>query len=277
VFLSKYFEELFDRAIRFPDLRQGIKTNGLLITEAWADRLLGNGVKLDISVDGVTRGTYEYVRRGASFARLVANLELLAAYKKKHAKAAGPMLHMTFVVMKSNVHEMELLPDFAHRYGIDVIQFTPLTFFTPEEQFAGENVQNDPALVAAVRELMPRLQEKAGALGITLDNALPFSKQQDFWEMKSGGREMKGARTYSCCHPWNSLFIDFGGVVMSQCSKCCNITLGNVTDNSLMAIWNNGVMQKYRRNIVRNRFRGTCNPHCNPNIMPEDPTYLDLF
>jgi sulfatase maturation enzyme AslB (radical SAM superfamily) len=71
VFLLDYFKGLFREAARFPNIRQIINTNGLLITEDWAKDLIGGKADITFSIDGVTKDVYEYVRKGAEFEDLL--------------------------------------------------------------------------------------------------------------------------------------------------------------------------------------------------------------
>lgn len=53
-------------------------TNAQLLTEKVAEVLIECGVdQVQVSADGATRETYEYIRRGASFERLTQNLRHL--------------------------------------------------------------------------------------------------------------------------------------------------------------------------------------------------------
>ena len=58
-----YFKDLFKEAARFPNIRQIINTNGLLMTEEWAKDLIESKADITFSIDGVTKDVYEYIRK----------------------------------------------------------------------------------------------------------------------------------------------------------------------------------------------------------------------
>ena len=59
VFLSRYFEPLFDEASRFINIRQEIVTSGLMIDLRWAEKLVSANLNLILSIDGIEKETYE--------------------------------------------------------------------------------------------------------------------------------------------------------------------------------------------------------------------------
>jgi MoaA/NifB/PqqE/SkfB family radical SAM enzyme len=80
VFLLDYFGELFEKAAFYPNLKQTIVTNGLLIDKKWAEKLARCNADIIFSIDGVTKKTYEHIRRGARFEDLIRSIETLNAY-----------------------------------------------------------------------------------------------------------------------------------------------------------------------------------------------------
>jgi radical SAM protein with 4Fe4S-binding SPASM domain len=88
----------------------GFFTNGLLLSPEIIRTILEVGLtRLEVSVDGGSRETYEKIRRGGDFETLVRNLELFRALKTQRGSLA-PSLHLRFTLMRSNLND---LPEFV--------------------------------------------------------------------------------------------------------------------------------------------------------------------
>jgi MoaA/NifB/PqqE/SkfB family radical SAM enzyme len=96
-------------------------TNAQLLNERIAETILECGVtQVQVSADGATRETYEYIRRGACFERLLRNLRYLTA--RKHALGRTlPLLQFNIVLMQRNLEELEAFVDFAEAVGVEWI------------------------------------------------------------------------------------------------------------------------------------------------------------
>lgn len=138
-----------------PNVRFSIHTNGLLIKKMYHrhTELFEKLDALNISIDGATKETYESLRRGGLYEKIIENLENTTALKKKH----GFTFNLHFVVQQDNWQEMLLMLELAHRYDADKmffnkiqdwntgINFATQTFFK-DIQFGEmlEQVQKDP-------------------------------------------------------------------------------------------------------------------------------------
>jgi tetratricopeptide (TPR) repeat protein len=105
VFALDFFEEILEAGFQYPHLRQSIVTNGQLITQDLAQKLVKNNVELTVSIDGISKEVYEYIRKGADFQILIRNLKWVSDLKKKHN--SNMVLNLNVAVMKSNYHQLE--------------------------------------------------------------------------------------------------------------------------------------------------------------------------
>jgi MoaA/NifB/PqqE/SkfB family radical SAM enzyme len=84
-------------------------TNGTLITEDVATEIVSSGLKeLWISIDGATAETYEDIRPGASFDRVLRGIELIVSARRTK-KGNQLRLGLWFIAMERNIHELPLL------------------------------------------------------------------------------------------------------------------------------------------------------------------------
>ena len=82
-------------------------TNATAMDESEIDAMIEMGVsRFLVSVDANTKETYEKVRVGGDFDRVVHNVKYLAA-KKKELKTQLPIIRMSYVVNSVNEHELE--------------------------------------------------------------------------------------------------------------------------------------------------------------------------
>ncbi len=136
-FASAHFRYVLKKITRdvFPSLRLDIQTNGLLFDEqAWTDLDLSGKIdKVSVSIDAATEKTYEIVRRGGDFGRLLRNLDFLARMRRE---GEFKIFRLDFVVQAVNFREMPVLVELARGYGFDSVKFQMIrnwNTFTPEE------------------------------------------------------------------------------------------------------------------------------------------------
>lgn len=264
VFLSDYFEEVFERLSIYPQLSQSIITNGLLINERWARKLVRSNVELWFSIDGATKKTYEYIRKGGRFEDLIKGIELINKYKKERNNNITSDFKMTtsinVVVMKSNYHELEKFVDFARKYKFDKLRFTPIVGVETQENIFR---YKDSEAIKFIEKSMPEALNKAKDYGIILLNwlsAIRDSKEENNCIKLNNYHLISKTREILCYWPWQSLFIDRFGLVRPQCF--CLKDIGNVHENSLEEIWNSKPMQLYRQKLIDKTYIDLCNPSC---------------
>lgn len=171
VFLHNNFSELMDFAFT-NKVKQTIITNGLLIDEDLAERLVKYGVKLAVSIDYVEKDGYEKIRRNGSFDKLVSNLMLLNKMQERYHNDDFEM-KMSVVVMKSNYDKLYDILEFAKKYGFNAVEFNPIELRTAntDEQMFFANI--DYAKIRYLDILIPELTEKANKYGIKIVSAIP--------------------------------------------------------------------------------------------------------
>jgi len=82
-------------------------TNALLLSEEKTRYLIEAGIDLIIiSVDGATKETYESIRIGSNYEKVVNNIDYLIRYRNENKKQK-PLIRLQFVKMKENLHELD--------------------------------------------------------------------------------------------------------------------------------------------------------------------------
>ena len=290
VFLSPYFNKLLEKISAYPNIRQDINTNGLLINKHWAKRLVRANANIIFSIDGVTKETYEHIRRGAKFQDLLKSIDILNEEmgEKEDRTYVGNNKEcstiINLVVMRSNYHELGGFIDFAKKYGFGRLQITPVDIDNQENIF----LHRDQEALVYIDKIMPEIFEKAKDYGICVSNWLPViknspSSQKDILPPEkthaTGHRQTNGSAAeipnkIACYWPWQFLFIDWGGRVRPQCF--CPKPVGNIHHNAIEEIWNNEIIQSYRQKIFDNDCQKLCDDRCVSGKMPKESLSLDF-
>jgi len=105
-----------------PAVRFVLKTNGTLIHTSRFRRLLDTLGKLNIiiSIDGATKPTFEQLRRGANFERVMRNLAYIG---ELHRNGKVESFEIITVVQQANLHELRGIVELAKVNGANILHF----------------------------------------------------------------------------------------------------------------------------------------------------------
>lgn len=279
VFLVGYFKELFLEASTYPNIDQSIITNGLLIDKEWVEVFANSRLNLTFSIDAVAKHTYENIRKGAKFERLIESLEIINEMNQKCSNSI--QLHINVVVMRSNYKELYLFPNFCQRYGVKHLRFD---FLRPDVTPAEDILINQD--INAIRHLrieLDNIEKECMDLGIWFEYTFrPFLvttklENQDVREepVIVQCEQSNIQPKLKCKLPWKKIFIDAaaGGIVRPDC--LCQQNAGNIMETPLEDIWNNNIMQTYRKNIIDGTIENWCSKTCLDNAV--DTYQLDGY
>lgn len=277
VFLLDYFDTLFEKASSYPNLKQTIITNGILIDERRAEKLARNNVAIIYSIDAIAKDAYEYiVGAGAKFEDLIRSINLVNEYRQWHDCHKDPFNKMTtiinVVVMESNYRQLDKFMDFAKDYQFDEIQLVPILGIRgPENIFLNQDYKAGGHLT----EIMPLIERKAQDYGIIMHNWLPpimdaQNPAPDKVEQKKcADANCLGTkkRETICYLPWQQMFMTPDHKLKPGCY--CSRDIGDITRNSLEEIWNGEVMQLYRQKLLAGEYGDLCNLACVSGVIPQ--------
>lgn len=151
--LNAYNEPLMDKELLYYSLgkarQAGIpdvffSTNATLLDEAAAERIIDlQPTQIRFSFDAVTKGTYEQIRIGAEFEKVLGNILRFMELKEKRG-AFFPITRVSFVHMTINDPEMaEFIRFWMDKADyISIQRFMP---YTPSEEQLALRVEEGPA------------------------------------------------------------------------------------------------------------------------------------
>lgn len=284
VFLYKHFEKLMDSAA-LNKVNQEIVTSGLLLDENIMNKLVDYNVDLGISIDGLTKEVYEYIRRGANFEKLIKNINRFKEIKE-HKISKKSHLRLNVLVMKKNIDQIEYFPEFAFKYGFTRLCVNPFgPDFISEENIFHYNKNFD--FESKIKNIKYKLSEKCERFNVELVDSLPdyymkenkniekkenciseFNNTNDCVKKTTDNPYIKAINTLLCHAPWRKLFIDSDGTVIPECLCNRGRPAGNILTEQINEIWNNEKMQEYRQKIINNEQDVICKKECINGTIP---------
>ncbi len=204
-------------------------------------KLIDLGVEgIYISIDGATKETYNQIRIGSDFERVISNVRKFIELKEK-MKARVPEISFRFIVLTLNVHEMAKYIDLVASFGDrkifgdgSRIDFVGNLEFPETKHLSVHNIPEE-------------------ILQATMEKARKYKFNVFF-----SHTEPKRNPPIEQCYAWLEPYVMMGGYVIS----CCNTLMsnkrtflrehsfGNLFESSFTDIWNS---ERYRR------FRETVN------------------
>ena len=217
-------------------------TNATLLTEEAASKLIELGVTdMGISLDGATKETYERIRVGAKFEKVVENVQRMVQLKQEK-NSFLPYMHLVFCVMRPNLDELPQMPALAKRLGLPRIDVSDTVFYNQE--MAAE-FSYDPKLL---EQRLAEAMEEGRKEGIEVsywpyDNTaylLNSGQIPDECDTKFGRR---------LCHEiYKTLLVLSNGDVV-PCHFMWGKKAGNLKEHSIEQVWNGEFMRDLRRQI----------------------------
>jgi len=133
-FASLVYRYFIKKIKDFSNVRFTIQTNGLLIKKMYYryEDFFQKLDTLNISIDGATKETYELLRRGGSYEKIIENLSIIKDLKKKF----NFKLILHFVVQDKNYKEMVPMIELADHYTVDHLYFNRITNWNTYKEFS---------------------------------------------------------------------------------------------------------------------------------------------
>jgi len=223
-----------------------LNDNFTLMTEKAARRVVELGVdQLFLSLDGATKATYERIRVGANFDKVVANTRRLIQIKQELRKKR-PEVKVNTVVCADNYRELPAIIELAHDLGVGMVQFVNVITFASTSSLDTTGVQGEVRV--KFQEALAHARRLGILVKVELFDKLPVQR---------------------CDFPWKRNFVTYDGYV----HPCCYTTqtgdrtaqnhrsFGNLTTQSYAEIWQGDVYERFRRKIRAGILPNACD-HC---------------
>lgn len=216
-----------------------------LIDEKFSRGLIEAGVdRMIVSIDAATPKTYEKIRVGAKFDRVLENIKGLRRLKKK-MKAHYPEITFHYIISKTNIHEV--LPFVSFVKKIMGKENTSILFTGVLHEF--------PEIKELITEIPDELVEKAGEKARKLGIKIAWN------------RNIPGERdSIIKCNEWTMPFIFVDGTVVPCCagneankrSYQRKTSMGNVFKTSFKKIWEGPKYKALRKMVHDGKIPPAC-------------------
>jgi MoaA/NifB/PqqE/SkfB family radical SAM enzyme len=139
-FASLVYRYFIKQTKFFPHVSFSIQTNGLLIKKMYQrhEDMFKKLNVLNVSIDGASQETYERLRKGGSFQKIIENLEFIKQIKSK----LNFKFIIHFVVQAENYQEMPKIIELAEKYSADNIWLNKITNWNTFPNFEDKNIIN---------------------------------------------------------------------------------------------------------------------------------------
>lgn len=265
-------KDLLDIVARVKDRKMmcELLTNGMLIGPSVAERLVALGVdKVTVSVDG-PEDIHNKIRKNKhSFRRLMEAIQLIQAEKNRQGSSL-PYLALATTITATNQERLSELVEVAGSAKVNV-DFGFLYYATAEmEQRTAELLQyqeakgEDQDIPEHLKRIDPRIVEdqvtqirrKEPVYAIKANFTPNLSRE----EIRRRYDDDSYAYANKCFYPWFHVRINPYGDVY-PCGPI-SMKMGNVTEESLRAVWNGRRYRDFRRLLKKQQLFPKCTKCC---------------
>ena len=157
-FASHVYRHFMEQTPERDNIKYSILTNGLMFKEfhTKVPYVIRNLNELGVSIDGASKDTYERLRLGGRWDKILEGLESMAEQKQKH----GFNFILHFVVQKENFHEMEKIIDLGEQYGADRVWLNKIEDWGTMDNFKSQDIWNTDAYKAQVGKVLKRIHDR---------------------------------------------------------------------------------------------------------------------
>ena len=236
--------------VKSSGVKVGFTTNGTRLDEENLSKLLDSGLDImGVSLTGIAPDTHERFRKGCDLAHLGASLRKLKEMKQGR-QDKGPSVHIAYMLLRSNRHELAQLPVLAAEWGVSQIVVSHLNLIG-SEVMQKESLLAHPELLPEVGVSLQRTKEQAAEEGIglhyhttELENPCPLCTEN---VLRTCFVSYRG--DVSPCVMTNLSVKDGAAPInyfKDQAYSQENYIFGNINEHTLQEIWNSPKASEFR-------------------------------
>ena len=157
-FASHVYRHFMEQTPERDNIKYSILTNGLMFKEFHhkVPYVINNLQELGVSIDGATKETYEKLRLGGKWEKILEGLECMAEQKQKH----GFRFILHFVVQKDNYHEMETIINLGEQYGADRVWLNKIEDWGTSDDFHAQDIWGTPDYQEQFSKVVQRIHSR---------------------------------------------------------------------------------------------------------------------
>ncbi len=250
--LTPYLPRVLDILSEY-SMKMNMVTNGMYLTQEMSERLMPHLLKIKVSFDGASKSTFEGIRRGAEFERVLSNVRQFNSARERLHRDERPILAFQVTLMRKNIEELPQIVELASSLGVDQVIGLHVYVFDPE--FEHQSLLHHRELADA---FMCGAEDRGKELGVATHFPARFGRAGE--RDRPHEDQPQSERPRLCKFLWRELWVSHTGDV----TPCCvpdRPVMGNLRDSSLAEIWNAAPYRDMRRRLpTDNPFE--CCSHC---------------
>jgi radical SAM protein with 4Fe4S-binding SPASM domain len=247
--MTKDFPQRLDLLKRYTVPFTEITTNGILLNEAVITKMIDARIsRLAVSIDGGKPATYESIRVGARFDKVINNIRMFNALRREK-KSELPKLRINHVISNVNIDEFRSFLDLAESLEVQAIDVRTILPFR-NAKYQGKEDDSFFQKIAAIRDELRQWTQKAG-----VEDAGYLRYQAEEIHLKNEFGEK-----ISCRRPWDTVAIHANGDVL-PCITWTRPSMGNMAEQDFLAIWNGPTYTAIRKEFEERKPGVDC-LHC---------------
>ncbi|NLF29965.1 MAG: radical SAM protein [Planctomycetes bacterium] len=221
-----------------------LSTNLHTVRDGHVEGLMTCGLdELALSLHGLSEATYRAYQPGYAFGEALAQIERLVDARRRLGRDGKPKIKINFVVTAKNHHEVEDVPAFAARLGVQYVLSEAslnLRFKVPPEM-----ARRRPDEARAI--MRPVIDEWVPPAG-RCDRAV-------YRELLDDPAAMYDPRKrFGCDWPWRTLVVNWDGAASICCGSFhADDDVGRYTGGPIGRLWNSLPYRRCRRAFRRRR------------------------
>jgi sulfatase maturation enzyme AslB (radical SAM superfamily) len=140
-FASHVYRHFMEHTPRRDNIKYSILTNALMIKESYTaiPHIMANLNNLGVSIDGASRQTYETLRLGGKWEKILEALECVSQLKQEH----GFVFDLHMVVQQDNWREMPMMLDLGDTHDADKVYFNRIQDWNTGIDFGKQGFVDD--------------------------------------------------------------------------------------------------------------------------------------
>jgi MoaA/NifB/PqqE/SkfB family radical SAM enzyme len=245
-----------------------VVTNGLLVPEldVLVDAFRNRTISVQFSIDGVG-ATYEAIRRGSSWPRVIDAIRLLHG-QRTSAKNHDAFIVANYVLLRQTLAELPAFVRVCASEGIDTVFVTYGLIY--ETMVARGTIAHDDSVLFCPDEVEACLTE---ASRVARETGVPLVLPAPLSDPTATGRRYVGrprvalplgrssvpaVASLACDKPWKEVFVNQdGAIVPCCCGPGMGPVVGHIADG-LERVWNGRAIAGVRDALVDGTFHPDC-------------------
>ncbi len=247
--MNKEFDWILEQTAPYRIPHLGFTTNGVLLGEEISKKCIETPVhEISVSLDGARAETFESIRPGAKWDRVIGNVHQLVELKRR-VDSEFPRIRLNYVLMRRNIEEVVDFVDLAKDLGADVLDFRHVVVFDAAEEMREESLAGHKDLANA---WLRRAKERADQVGLQVPYLPLFPRWPALGGLRCRWRNWKNVRQGRprCPSPWETLVITPLGFVGPCAGWLRDPPLGNLSRQTLDEILESDEMNRIRDGLL---------------------------